>query len=97
MWCPRRDLHKVCSAPNPLVLNRPHSLIFGYFYFRFVIGEIAAAILSVHELGLAFNDLKPENVLITAMGHIKVWCGITQYTQGRSILCLITINLVIGC
>jgi serine/threonine protein kinase len=26
----------------------------------------------VHGLGLAFNDLKPENVLITAMGHIKV-------------------------
>ena len=39
---------------------------------RFVVGEICAAILSIHELGLAFNDLKPENVLITALGHIKV-------------------------
>ena len=35
-------------------------------------GEICAAVLSVHEKGLAFNDLKPENVLITALGHIKV-------------------------
>jgi serine/threonine protein kinase len=39
---------------------------------RFVIGEVATALLSIHELGLSFNDLKPENLLITALGHIKV-------------------------
>lgn len=39
---------------------------------RFVIGEISAAILSIHELGFAYNDLKPENVLITETGHLKV-------------------------
>jgi serine/threonine protein kinase len=39
---------------------------------RFVIGEVSAALLSIHELGLSFNDLKPENLLITELGHIKV-------------------------
>jgi serine/threonine protein kinase len=39
---------------------------------RFVVGEVCAALLSVHELGLAFNDLKPENVLVTEVGHVKL-------------------------
>ena len=39
---------------------------------RFVVGEVCAALLSLHEQGLAFNDLKPENVLITELGHIKL-------------------------
>ena len=37
-----------------------------------VLGEVVAALLSIHDLGLAFNDLKPENVLITKEGHIKL-------------------------
>ena len=32
---------------------------------RFVLGEICAALLSLHGLGFSYNDLKPENVLIT--------------------------------
>ncbi len=40
---------------------------------RFVLGEVVAAVLSVHELGFSFNDLKPENVLITELGHVKVY------------------------
>lgn len=40
--------------------------------FRFVVGEVLAALLTVHELGFTFNDLKPENIIITDMGHIKV-------------------------
>lgn len=39
---------------------------------RFVTGEVAAGLLSVHELGIAYMDLKPENVLATASGHIKI-------------------------
>lgn len=39
---------------------------------RFVLGEICAALLSIHDLGLAFIDLKPENVLITEVGHVKL-------------------------
>jgi len=39
---------------------------------RFIIGEITAALLYIHSLGLAYNDLKPENVLITKLGHVKI-------------------------
>lgn len=37
-----------------------------------VLGEVVTALLSVHDLGLAYNDLKPENVLITKEGHVKL-------------------------
>lgn len=39
---------------------------------RFVVGEIVAALCSVHDCGFVFGDLKPENVLITEIGHIKI-------------------------
>jgi serine/threonine protein kinase len=39
---------------------------------RFVVGEIVAALSSIHELGLVYSDLKAENVLITEPGHIKL-------------------------
>lgn len=37
-----------------------------------MLGEVCAALLSLHALGLAFNDLKPENVLLTEVGHVKL-------------------------
>eukprot|EP00538_Stauroneis_constricta_P012587 CAMPEP_0119546228 /NCGR_PEP_ID=MMETSP1352-20130426/733_1 /TAXON_ID=265584 /ORGANISM="Stauroneis constricta, Strain CCMP1120" /LENGTH=1198 /DNA_ID=CAMNT_0007590907 /DNA_START=24 /DNA_END=3620 /DNA_ORIENTATION=- len=39
---------------------------------RFVIGEIVAGLSSVHDMGLVYGDLKPENVVITETGHIKL-------------------------
>eukprot|EP00522_Entomoneis_paludosa_P017392 CAMPEP_0172450846 /NCGR_PEP_ID=MMETSP1065-20121228/9056_1 /TAXON_ID=265537 /ORGANISM="Amphiprora paludosa, Strain CCMP125" /LENGTH=571 /DNA_ID=CAMNT_0013202689 /DNA_START=1 /DNA_END=1716 /DNA_ORIENTATION=- len=39
---------------------------------RFVIGEIVAALASIHDLGLVYGDLKPENIVITEIGHIKL-------------------------
>lgn len=39
---------------------------------RFVIGEVVAALCSIHDNGFVFGDLKPENILITEIGHIKV-------------------------
>ena len=39
---------------------------------RFVACEVAAAILALHAKGFAYVDLKPENVLLTAGGHIKL-------------------------
>ena len=39
---------------------------------RFIVGEIVAALHYLHSLGLAYNDLKPENVLITKLGHVKI-------------------------
>jgi serine/threonine protein kinase len=48
------------------------SCFWNQIFCRFVIGEVSAALASIHELGLSFNDLKPENLLITELGHIKV-------------------------
>ncbi|KAL3808335.1 hypothetical protein ACHAXA_003233 [Cyclostephanos tholiformis] len=39
---------------------------------RFVIGSVAAALSSIHELGFVYADCKPENILITETGHIKI-------------------------
>ncbi|KAL7496513.1 hypothetical protein ACHAWT_007025 [Skeletonema menzelii] len=39
---------------------------------QFVIGSVAAALLSIHERGFVFVDIKPENILITESGHIKL-------------------------
>jgi len=39
---------------------------------RFVVGEVVAALRSVHDAGFVYGDLKPENVVITESGHVKV-------------------------
>lgn len=39
---------------------------------RFVIGEVVAALCSIHDAGFVFADLKPENIVITEPGHIKL-------------------------
>ena len=39
---------------------------------RFVVGEILAALQSIHQLGLGYFDLKPENIVVTEVGHIKL-------------------------
>ena len=39
---------------------------------RFYLGEIALAIQSLHELGFIHRDIKPDNVLIDATGHVKL-------------------------
>jgi serine/threonine protein kinase len=39
---------------------------------RFLAGELAAALSAVHAAGLAFGDLKPENIVLTASGHAKL-------------------------
>ena len=39
---------------------------------RFVIGEVTSALASIHEIGLGYFDLKPENIVITESGHVKL-------------------------
>ena len=37
---------------------------------RFWVAEMALGIACLHENGVIYRDLKPENVLLTADGHI---------------------------
>ncbi|KAL3769223.1 hypothetical protein ACHAW5_001955 [Stephanodiscus triporus] len=55
---------------------------------RFVIGSVAAALSSIHEMGFVYADCKPENVLITETGHIKVtdFGGCRPVTQEAKLL-----------
>jgi serine/threonine protein kinase len=39
---------------------------------RFVMGEVVAALQSIHDAGFVYSDLKPENILITESGHVKL-------------------------
>jgi serine/threonine protein kinase len=39
---------------------------------RFYLAEIALAVHSVHEFGFVHRDLKPDNILVTPQGHIKL-------------------------
>jgi serine/threonine protein kinase len=56
------DLHSFVLSRGPL----------RHLTTRFIVGEIAAAVLSLHDRGFSYNDLKPENVLLTEMGHVKI-------------------------
>ncbi len=39
---------------------------------RFYLAEIASGLRDLHTLGFVHRDVKPENVLITRSGHIKL-------------------------
>ena len=64
------DLHSLVVQSYPR--RGPVSVPLSHLCTRFILGEVVAALLFLHEMGFAYNDLKPENVLITEVGHIKI-------------------------
>lgn len=61
-YASKGDLHSYVLKMGPL----------SHLYTRFILGEVASAIKTIHDLGFSYNDLKPENLIITEQCHIKV-------------------------
>jgi serine/threonine protein kinase len=54
------------------VLDRTETLTFNEDEARFYIAEMILAIESLHKLGYVHRDVKPQNILIDAQGHVKL-------------------------
>jgi serine/threonine protein kinase len=61
-YAPRGDLHTHIVANGSLDEESA----------RFVTAEVTAALCAVHDAGFVYGDLKPENVVITEAGHVKL-------------------------
>ncbi|CAI5735746.1 unnamed protein product [Hyaloperonospora brassicae] len=71
-----RDLHFVleyCQGGELFFhLQQQHSHNFDEHATRFYAAEVLAALSDLHARGIVYRDLKPENVLLDAQGHVKL-------------------------
>ena len=58
--------------PNPPPTLQLHPCRFTNETAKFYTSEILLAFQHLHDFNIVYRDLKPENLLITRSGHIKV-------------------------
>ncbi|KAF7805389.1 serine/threonine-protein kinase UCNL [Senna tora] len=63
-YCPGGDLN--------VLLHRQFDRVFSPTVIRFYLAEILCALQHLHSIGIAYRDLKPENVLIQQSGHLTL-------------------------
>ncbi|KAE9588146.1 hypothetical protein Lal_00003383 [Lupinus albus] len=63
-YCPGGDLHHLRYQQTDHV--------FSTTVIRFYLAEILCALDHLHSMGIAYRDLKPENVLINCSGHVTL-------------------------
>jgi len=63
-YCPGGDLNELRHAQPDRVFS-PATI-------RFYVAEVVSALAVLHAAGIAYRDLKPENVLLRADGHVML-------------------------
>ncbi|KAK4286574.1 hypothetical protein QN277_003111 [Acacia crassicarpa] len=76
-YCPGGDLN--------VLRYRQSDRVFAPAVIRFYLAEIICALDHIHALGIAYRDLKPENVLVQQSGHVTLTdfdlsCNLTPKT-----------------
>lgn len=72
-YCPGGDLN--------VLRYRQTDHVFSPAVIRFYLAEIVCALDHLHTMGIAYRDLKPENVLIQQSGHVTL----TDFDLSRSL------------
>lgn len=72
-FCPGGDLN--------VLRYRQNDHVFSPAVIRFYLAEIVCALEHLHSMGIAYRDLKPENVLIQQSGHVTL----TDFDLSRSL------------
>lgn len=72
-FCPGGDLN--------VLRYRQNDHVFSTAVIRFYLAEIVCALEHLHSMGIAYRDLKPENVLIQQSGHVTL----TDFDLSRSL------------
>lgn len=86
----RGDLHTYLVSNSALRSGYGNSICgLPLLHTRFILGEVLSALYYIHSQGFVYCDLKPENVLITALGHVKLTdfgaCRPTNYDAQQTL------------
>uniref|UniRef100_A0A914PLH8 non-specific serine/threonine protein kinase n=1 Tax=Panagrolaimus davidi TaxID=227884 RepID=A0A914PLH8_9BILA len=68
----KTHLYMVMDMPGGDVANLMANYEIGEEWARFYVAELILALDALHSMGYIHRDVKPDNILISSMGHIKL-------------------------